>query len=150
MVLDKRVSHRGNPREVLATVREAFIAQGFAIEREYEYSFTARGRGMWSSQALPLHGISRVQVSVTGDAIAANAELDALRKVQTFIIGAPLLIDTIASVVCGIVIAPWVGVLVACGTILPYVFIGPLIVRMFRKRVEAALDTVLSEAGMAK
>lgn len=146
MVLEKRVSHRGDPRAILAAVRESLLAQGFVVEREYEYTFTARGPGMWHRQPLPLQGISRVQVSVTGDAVSATAELDALRSFQTVIVGAPLVIDTIVSIVCGIVIAPWVGALVACATVLPYLVLGPLIARIYKKRTETALDVVLADA----
>lgn len=146
MLFEKRMSHRGDPREVLATVRDALLAQEFILEREYEYTFTVRGPGMWRKRPLPLQGISRVQVSVTGDAVSATAELDALRSFQTFIIGAPLVIDVIAAIACGVVIAPWVGALVACATVLPYLIIGPLIARIYKKRTEAALDAVLANA----
>lgn len=167
-VTSKRVS--GSPESALQFALTTLTNQGFKIVRQDYHAVTLTGPGLQSTSQNPLLGASEIALRLEDRTLHLDAELGGVESMRRFITRFPLMLGlgmgvafgVAATVVMGLQFgfrfgapgAPgWKWLLVAtCMPLLPvmpWIFLGPKMVRKIRQRTQDALETLVNNAALA-
>ncbi|MFM9066305.1 MAG: hypothetical protein ACKOUR_03065 [Planctomycetota bacterium] len=155
---------RGSGREALRIIREALLANEFGIDAVDDRGFVARGPGLRSSRENAIRGVSEARVSMAGDKIELQAELGGVVRLGRFATFFPLALGASLALVFGLIL--W-GVSILGGngelarrpanlfipllapllTTLPWLLLGPWLTRVFRRRTERAIESLVQSAA---
>lgn len=150
--IQTKVSVNGSMEKALEVARETLVRNNFRLLSTTSTSFEAEGPGMHSTGQNPLVGISRVRLEAIGHDLLATAELGGLRRMVAILF---LLIGglTVMCVLMAIFKGPSAEsmshsrLLVAVGPTAPWLVLAPLMIWWMRRRIERALETLLSNAS---
>lgn len=125
-----------------------FIQHGFAVVKKDATGYEIQGPGMISSRQSPLLGISRLMCFLQNNHLILKAEFGAIRKLRK------LMLLLLAALALSLTIFfavlfhdrpnynPWLPL----APFIPWPFLIPLMVRVFFRRTQRALDTLINNA----
>ena len=144
----------GSPESALRVVREALVANGFAIVEASPTEVTAIGPGMFDSRQNPLHGVSKAKFRAEDGVIRAQAELGGAVWLGRFAMFFPLGLGLLLAMLFGLMGlkpgrpgSPSSPVLIPLIAVSPWLVLGPLLGRFIRKRTEKAVEALVQSAA---
>ena len=141
-----------NPAKALGRFRDTFTAHDFRVLTNSDEGVEVEStQQLMNSRQSPILGISRASAWVRDGKVVIEADLGGLRGMQKFVkifppalAGGLLLIFTITFGATGKLAELWFVPVGACLlTYLPWVFLAPWMNRMFERRANTAVDTLV-------
>lgn len=130
---------------------------GFHLEDRTHDRLEATGPGLRSTKQNPLLGVTRIAVHLGHREARASAELGGVDWMRRFVMWFPLSLGVglgllAAGMAVGLGNQPFSTGLFVFGlaqlTVLPWLFIGPFVVRSIRRRTESSIETLLNNAAI--
>ena len=144
-----RMPFTGNVELALHNVRSTLQAAGFQKVELSETALAAWGPGMHNNKQPPLCGATKIDIQIYDGSAHLNAELGGVRFMRNFIyffppglaVGLGLLFGALATGGSMPPQAAFMPLLI----VIPWLFIGPIMVRSIRSRTTEALDLLLED-----
>jgi hypothetical protein len=141
---------RGDPAPAFALATATLTASGFRLVAQTARSLEFAGAGMNSTRGNPLLGASQITLTADAGRIELQAELGGVRRMRRFLVVLLLGLSLLDVVVFGLQFHVFQGapnwpklLLVTAGPIAPWIVLGPLLVRLIRRRTIKALHPLL-------
>lgn len=132
------------PDAVLQEARQALGHHNFRIVMSSPLMIEAAGPGLNSTKENPILGASWIRLTVSPNGIFAEAELNALHRLQAFVLYFPLGLGVSLALLFAAIFRDWYPPLIAMLTVTPWIFISPTMNQWMERRTCAALDTFLA------
>jgi hypothetical protein len=140
----------GPPEAAIKIVRDALVANAFTIVSASPTAFEATGPGLISSNQNSLMGISKASVRAEQGVLQVQAELGGAARLGLFVMVFPFVLGGVLILTLHLANRPN-GLLAPVLAVSPWVVLGPLMARLFRRRTEKAINAlVLSAASISE
>ena len=136
----------GPPEAAIRVVRDALMANAFTITSLSPTAFEATGPGLSSSNQNALLGVSKATFRAEQGLLHVEAELGGAARLGLFVMVFPFVLGGILIITLSAVNRPK-ALLAPLLAVAPWVVIGPLMARMFRRRTEKAINALLLSAA---
>lgn len=133
---------------VLKFSLNVFIQNGFAVVKKDRTGYEIQGPGMISSRQNPLLGISRLMGFLEDNHLNVKAEFGAIRKLRKLMVLFLAVLALFLTVFFAVLFhdRPNYNFWLPLAPFIPWPFLIPLMVRMFFRRTQRALDTLINNA----
>lgn len=145
----------GDAERAFDIALETLLPLGFQIETKGSSRLTAAGPGFGSTRQGALLGVSRAEFTADRSSLRVRAELGGVDRMQRFLIILLVGVGTFDSLLFtalwyffGEIRAYSWFLAIPALTMLPWIFIGPILARWIGKRTKEALDTLLHNMAM--
>lgn len=153
--IEESVPFSGDPDRAFGTALRILLPLGFQVEERGSYRLAVRGPGYDSTRQNALLGVSRAVFTAGGSTLEVRAELEAVDRLMRRLL---YLMLALAAFDLALFTSLWYFLEPLRGntwilatpalTLLPWVFLGPFLTRIFTKRTRQALVALLENMAL--
>jgi hypothetical protein len=145
MDYEKSIPFDGDAKKALEVSLNLFVQQGFKVLENSDSGHELTGPGMISSRQNPLTGISGVRVNAGDGELSIRAEFSAIRKMTLLLVVFLCSLALFFFLFFGVMFRGEsdYNVFLPLAPFLPWPFLIPVLLTVFKRRTARALDTLL-------
>ncbi len=146
---DKKIEFNGDSTSAMLAAKNIFMNSGFKIEIINDNELLITGPGMSSTKQNPLCGVTKGWLKITESSVEFFGELGGIEFMKKFIYYFPPML-CVGIMLINILIAnfsdnfPLPNIFTPLLTLVPWIFISPLVVKKIQKRTIDAIHTALN------
>ncbi len=145
MDYEKSIPFDGDAKKALEVSLNIFVQQGFRVLQNSGSGHELTAPGMISSRQNPLAGTSRARVSAGDGELSIRAEFGAIRKMTVLLVVFLCSLALFFFLFLGVIFRREsdYNVFLPLAPFLPWPFLIPVLLAVFKRRTGRALDTLL-------